>query len=379
MLFKEIPGNEDVKKKLFETVKKNRIAHAQLFLGGRGDAKLSLSLAFAQYLNCAQKTKNDSCNKCHSCQMYNTLSHPDLHLVFPVLKINNIKNPTSDNFVKNWREAVLENPYISLNEWYDYLGSENKQGAIYKDEAENILKKTSLKNFEAPFRIFIVWMPERMNSIAANKLLKLIEEPPKRTFFFLISENFNQLLPTITSRVQIVKIKKFSNNDIIEHLETRYNTTKETANKIAKIVSGNLSKAIYNCKNETNQDWLKEFQNWMQICYKTKIIEIANFTDKITKIGRENQKAFLHESLGIIRECLRVNTRNDGLLKNQELEEKFIRNFAPFIHDSNCVEIFERLEKAIKNIERNANPKILFYELSLQMALLLKVKRKFAH
>jgi len=249
MLFKDIPGNEDVKKKLFEAVKKSRIAHAQLFLGGGGDAKLPLSLAFAQYLNCEQKANNESCNKCHSCQMYNTLSHPDLHLVFPVLKINNIKNPTSDNFVKNWREAVLENPYISLNEWYDYLGAKNKQGAIYKVEAQNIQKKTRLKNFEAAFRIFIVWMPERMNSITANKLLKLIEEPPKGTFFFLISENFDQLLPTITSRVQIVKIKKFSNNNIIKHLQTRYNTTKEKANKIAKIVSGNLSKAIYICKN----------------------------------------------------------------------------------------------------------------------------------
>ena len=379
MLFKDISGNEDVKKELFEAVKKNRIAHAQLFLGGGGDAKLPLSLAFAQYLNCEQKANNESCNKCHSCQMYNTLSHPDLHLVFPVLKINNIKNPTSDNFVKNWRKAIIKNPYISLNEWYDYLGSENKQGAIYKDEAENIQKKTSLKNFEAAFRIFIFWMPERMNIITANKLLKLIEEPPKGTFFFLISENFDQLLPTITSRVQTVKIKKFSNNNIVEYLQKNHNITKEKANKISRIVSGNLSKAIYICKNETNQEFLKEFQNWMQICYKAKITETGNFTDKITKLGRENQKEFLHESLGIIRECLLVNTHNDGPLKKQELEEKFVRNFAPFIHESNGVEIFERLEKAIKNIERNANPKILFYELSLHMMRLLKVKYNFVN
>ena len=379
MLFKDISGNEDVKKELFEAVKKNRIAHAQLFLGSRGDAKLPLSLAFAQYLNCEQKANNDSCNKCHSCQMYNTLSHPDLHFVFPVLKTNNIKNPTSDNFVKNWREAIIKNPYISLNEWYDSLGSENKQGAIYKGEAENIQKKTSLKNFEAAFRIFIFWMPEKMNSVTANKLLKLIEEPPKGTFFFLISENSDQLLPTIISRVQTVKIKKFSNNNIVEYLQKKHNITKEKANKIARIVSGNLSRAIYICKNEPNQNFLKEFQNWMQICYKAKIIEIANFIDKITKIGRENQKVFLYESLRIIRECLLVNTHNDGLQKKQKLEEKFIRNFAPFIHESNSIEIFERLEKAIKNIERNANPKILFYELSLQMMRLLKVKRKFAH
>ena len=380
MLFAEIPGNTAIKQNLIKVVANNRVAHAQLFLGNSGSAKLSLALAFAQYLNCEKRKETDSCNICHSCLMYNSLSHPDLHIIFPVLKINNIKNPLSDNFISQWREIVLENPYLSLTQWYQHLGAENKQGVIYKYEAEQLQKKVTLKNYESAFRVILIWMPEKMNHVTANKLLKLIEEPPKGTFFFMVTEDFEKLLPTITSRMQMVKTKSFKTENITNYLEQKKGLLAEKSLQIARLANGNLNTALQLSQTEIKEEThLKEFQSWMQICYKANLKELAKWTDEIAKNGRENQKEFLQYSLKLIRDCLLVNTLNESLLKTDKEETIFVRNFAPFIHGENSVSIFEKIEKAIKNIERNANPKILFYELSLQMMRLLKVKRKLAN
>ena len=380
MLFAEIPGNTAIKQNLIKVVANNRVAHAQLFLGNSGSANLALALAFAQYLNCEKRKETDSCNICHSCLMYNSLSHPDLHIIFPVLKINNIKNPLSDNFISQWREIVLENPYLSLTQWYQHLGAENKQGVIYKYEAEQLQKKVTLKNYESAFRVILIWMPEKMNHVTANKLLKLIEEPPKGTFFFMVTEDFEKLLPTITSRMQMVKTKPFKTENITNYLEQKKGLLAEKSLQIARLANGNLNTALQLSQTEIKEEThLKEFQSWMQICYKANLKELAKWTDEIAKNGRENQKEFLQYSLKLIRDCLLVNTLNESLLKTDKEETIFVRNFAPFIHGENSVSIFEKIEKAIKNIERNANPKILFYELSLQMMRLLKVKRKLAN
>ena len=380
MLFKEIPGNKIVKKELINSVTKNRIAHAQLFLGKSGNAKLALAIAFAQFLNCEERGETDSCNSCHSCLMYNSLSHPDLHLVFPVLKINKIKHPVSDNFISQWREIVSDNPYLSLTDWYKYFDAENKQGAIYKHEAQQLQKKVALKNYESAYRVILIWMPEKMNLTCANKLLKLIEEPPKGTFFLMASEDFEKLLPTITSRMQIVKTKPFSTEEIISFLETQKGIIKDKALTIAAIANGNINKAINLSQNEIKENGLlKDFQKWMQICYKVNLLELVSWTENIAKKGREHQKEFLQYALKIIRACLILNINNQSILKLQKEEENFVSNFASFIHGKNSISIFERLEKSVYGIERNANPKILFYELSLQMMRLLKVKCKLAN
>ena len=380
MLFKEIPGNKIVKKELINSVTKNRIAHAQLFLGKSGNAKLALAIAFAQFLNCEERGETDSCNSCHSCLMYNSLSHPDLHLVFPVLKINKIKHPVSDNFISQWREIVSDNPYLSLTDWYKYFDAENKQGAIYKHEAQQLQKKVALKNYESAYRVILIWMPEKMNLTCANKLLKLIEEPPKGTFFLMASEDFEKLLPTITSRMQIVKTKPFSTEEIISFLETQKGIIKEKALTIAAIANGNINKAINLSQNEIKENGLlKDFQKWMQICYKVNLLELVSWTENIAKKGREHQKELLQYALKIIRACLILNINNQSILKLQKEEENFVSNFASFIHGKNSISIFERLEKSVYGIERNANPKILFYELSLQMMRLLKVKCKLAN
>lgn len=378
MLFAEIPGNENIKKEWIGAVRNNKIAHAQLVVGKNGNAKLALALAYAQYLNCESPKENDSCNQCHSCMMYRSLAHPDLHIVFPVLKIEKYNNPISDNFISQWREIFMQNPYFALQDWFNYLGGDNKQGVIYKQEAEEIQRKTTLKRYGFKYRIFVIWMPEKMNDVAANKLLKLIEEPPQGTVFLMVSENPDQLLPTIISRLQRIKTPTFSTSEVSQYLQEKLEIEQQRAQHIATIVDGDLNAAIGLCQEEMDQSPLKDFQRWMHICYKASLLELADWTDEFAKKGRENQIMFLQYATKIIRGCLWVNLQNESYLQLSSAEQEFIRNFSPFIHEKNQFLIFNRIDESIRNIESNANVKILIYELSLQLMKLLKVKRKLA-
>ena len=379
MLFKDIIGSNAVKKQLTEAVKNNRISHAQLFSGKSGSAKLALALAYSQYLNCENKTENDSCGFCSSCLKFSNLSHPDLHLIFPVLKVNGVKTPTSDSFVNNWRELILSNQYVSINDWIDSFGADNKtgkQGSIYIDEAASIQRKLSLKNYEAEYRVVLIWMPERMNLTVANKLLKLLEEPPKGTIFILVSEDANNLLPTIISRLQTLKIPDFNTEDIAHYFG---GITLEKAKQLKNITDADLGKMIkIQQDSEGILDLFEEFSAWMRLAYKMDVGGISKWVDKISTMGRKHQKLFLSYAIKMIRECLILNFANSSLLKTNDKEHTFISKFSPFIHEENSVMIVEELEKSIKSINRNANAKILFFELSLKMVKFLKVKRKFA-
>ena len=379
MLFKDIIGNNAVKNKLTEAVKNNRISHAQLFLGKSGSSKLALALAYSQYLNCENKTKNESCGSCSSCLKFSNLSHPDLHLIFPVLKVNGIKNPTSDSFVNKWRELVLSNQYISINDWIDSFGAENKtgqQGSIYIDEATSIQRKLSLKNYEAEYRVVLIWMPERMTLTVANMFLKQLEEPPKGTIFILVSEDANNLLPTIISRVQTLKIPDFNPEDIVHYFR---GITLEKAKQLKNITDADLGKMIkIQQDSEGILDLFEEFSTCMRLAYKMDVGGISKWVDKISTTGRKHQKLFLAYTIKMIRECLILNFTYSSLLKTNEKEHAFISKFSPFIHEENSVMIVEELEKSINSINRNANAKILFFELSLKMVKFLKVKRKFA-
>jgi len=379
MLFKDIIGNNAVKKQLTEAVKNNRISHAQLFFGKSGSAKLALALAYSQYLNCENKIENDSCGRCSSCLKFSNLSHPDLHLIFPILKVNGVKTPTSDSFVNNWRELILSNQYVSINDWIDSFGADNKtgkQGSIYIDEAASIQRKLSLKNYEAEYRVVLIWMPERMNLTVANKLLKLLEEPPKGTIFILVSEDANNLLPTIISRLQTLKIPDFNNEDIAHYFG---GITLEKAKQLKNITDADLGKMIKIQQDSEGILYLfEEFSAWMRLAYKMDVCGISIWVDKISTMGRKHQKLFLSYAIKMIRECLILNFANSSLLKTNEKEHTFISKFSPYIHEENSVMIVQVFEESIKSINRNANAKILFFELSLKMVKFLKVKRKFA-
>ena len=380
MLFKEIPGNNSVKKQLIEAVRNNRISHAQLFFGKSGSAKLALALAYAQFLNCENKTAVDSCGICSSCLKFNTLSHPDLHLVIPVLKTKKVQRPVSDHFIGQWRDFITNNYYGSLNGWIDSFGTENKtgqQGTIYKDEANNIHKKLSLKNYEAEYRVVLIWMPERMNLEVSNKLLKLFEEPPKGTVFLLITENTNQLLPTIISRLQTIKIADFTAEDIVNHFGQQV-VSLEKAKQLKNLTNADFGKITQILEDKEEElDLFTDFSVWMRLTYKMDIQGISKWVDNRSLKGKKQQNLFLSYTIKMIRECLIYNFASNALLKTNENEFAFLTKFSPFIHEENSVMITEKLEESIKAINRNANAKILFFELSLQMVKFLRLKRKF--
>lgn len=380
MLFKEIPGNFLIKNQLIGSVKKNRISHAQLFTGNSGSAKLALALAYARYINCEDKLSEDSCGKCSPCIKYNSLSHSDLHLIFPVLKLGGAKSAISDDFINLWREWILNNVYFSLNDWIDFFSSENKAGnigAIYKDEANALRKKLSLKNFESRYRVVLIWMPETMNTETSNKLLKLLEEPPFGTVFLLVSESPNQLIPTVYSRLQQIRVNNFSADDMVEFFKTE-NISAERIDVLRHITDSDLGKMIQLFREDSEEKTLfADFILWMRATYKVDILKISSWLDSISAMGRKYQKIFLSYVIKMVRECLVFNFADKSLLKTSEKELMFISKFAPFINGDNSVLIVEELEKAIQSINRNANSKILLFDLSLKMAKFLKVKRKF--
>lgn len=382
MRFSEIPGNTEIKKHLINSVKNNRLSHSQMFLGGLSSSKLSIVFAFAQYINCKNKQNDDSCGGCDSCVKYRNLTHPDLHLIFPVLSINNIKKVVSDHFISQWREEVLKNPYLDLDMWFDVFSAENKTGKtgyIYTQESESLHKKLSLKHYESEYRIVIIWLPEKMQVNTSNKLLKLLEEPPKNTLFLLVSENSDLILKTILSRLQITKLPNHSPEEIHSILQHKFpDKSKSEIDASISFSEGGIGESIQILQTDNfEDDNFEEYQSWMRLCYSVNISEITKWVNQRSKKGRRLQSVFLKYALKMVRNCLIFHFSDPNTLFVTEKEKVFLQKFHPFIHEGNITKISEKLEECIVNIERNANSKIMFYELSLQLMKLLKVKRKF--
>jgi DNA polymerase-3 subunit delta' len=383
MLFKDIPGHEEEKDRLIRSVQENRVSHAQLFWGPVGSGNLALALAYAQYIACENKQVNDSCGECSACKKYAKLIHPDLHFVYPVNKTEEEKkNVTSDTFLETWRSTILENPYIDINEWNIALGIEQKLTIINVDEADLILKKLSLKSFEGGYKILIMWMPERMNIAAANKLLKIIEEPPDKTLFLLVANNYEELLPTIISRLQLIRILRFKDEDIINFLKKQYNLNEEQAKRLAFLSDGNILAAIKmaNLEGEDiENEFLNYFIEWMRMSWavskKTEVMkDICKWAEKIASMEREQLKSFLKYCLYLIRESMLMQSGAHSLVKLTEKEKDFIQKFSLYININNSQLLSEAFNNAYTAIERNANVKILFLDLSFKAIKMLRVK-----
>ena len=379
MLFKEIIGQDIIKSKLIDTVINKRISHAQLFLGPEGSGKLALAIAYAQYINCEDKQENDSCGKCDSCNKFNKLIHPDLHLIFPNATTKSIKEKNhSQLFINEFRELLIEkNYYVNLNDWYNKLGIENKQGIINTLDCGIINKVLSLKSYESEYTIIIIWMIEKLYYSAAPKILKILEEPPDKTLFLLISEDHEQIINTIKSRAQLIKIPKLNNKDIEKALIEHNNYSPDIARKVSKLSDGNYIEAmqILSSTDEEKLHFIR-FRDWMRLCFNINISELNGFIDDIASIGREKQKQFFNYALKTFREILNYNYQQNYLLKYEEEELTFVKKFSSFINETNIYEISEELNKALFHIERNANPKLLFMDLSLKMNALIKQKKK---
>lgn len=375
MLFKEIIGNEKVKKRLVQSVKDNRVSHAQLFFGSAGSGTLALAIAYSQYLCCKQKQEDDSCGICSSCIKYAKLIHPDLHFYYPVNTNKEVvSKPKSIDFIKYWREAVINNPYLDLTEWLNYIDLENKQGIISVEDSADILRKLSLKSFESVYKVVIIWMPEKMNAEAGNKLLKIIEEPSDNTLFLLVSENVEQIIPTILSRTQLVKINKLSDAEIAEAIKT-YCHSENEALTIAKLADGSLNEALILAKHESDNTQLQDFLQWMRHCFNAQknVQDLMNWVENIAKMGREKQKIFILYVLHIIRESLMMGLKTE-LTKLTAEEQDLLTKFSPFINTANAHLLSDELNKAYSHVERNANPKVLFLDLSFKINKLLQLK-----
>lgn len=373
MQFKDIIGHDSVKNRFIQTVKENRVSHAQLLIGPAGVGKLPLAIAFAQYVSCLDKKDNDSCGVCSSCVKYNKLVHPDLHFVFPVVKGKGVTNPVSDNFIEQWRIQFETDKYFDLGDWYRTIGVDNAQGMIYSGESNEIIRKLSLKTYESDYKIMIVWLPEKMHTACSNKLLKMIEEPPVKTLFFMVSEEPDKILQTILSRTQIVKINAIEQNDMIPALSREFDLNDKEIRNVVRLSEGSYRKARILINNsEENAENFENFVSIMRHCYARKVIDIMDWAEEIAGIGRERQKSLLNYGVRMIRENFILNLKQPEMVYLNGEEMNFSQRFSPFINEENVWMISDELSKAHSDIERNANAKIVFLDLGLKLVKLLR-------
>ncbi|MDF1573265.1 MAG: DNA polymerase III subunit [Bacteroidales bacterium] len=374
MQFKEVFGQEQAKARLIKSVKDQRISHAQLFFGLPGTGKLPLAIAYAQYICCTAPKEDDSCGVCPSCVKFAKLAHPDLHFVFPVVNLKQAgSKPVSDDFIARWREAVIAHPYISEHQWYEVMGAENKQGFISRSESSAVLRKLSLKSYESEFKVLVVWLAEKMNASAANSLLKLLEEPPQKTIFLLVSENTDLILPTILSRTQMIRIPPLDPQSIREGLQQRYPGKEEIVQDVIRRSNGNYSTAVQLMESdELDNAHFEEFVFLMRKCYMREIIEIQKWTERIAGWGRERLKMFLTYGLRLIRENFMLNLQHEEITFMSRKESEFSQKFSAFIHQGNVFGMAHEFERAIDHIEANGQAKIVLLDLAIKNILLLK-------
>ncbi len=369
MQFKQIVGQDAVKQRLTNSVKEKRVSHAQLFLGPGGSGSLPLAVAYAQYLSCEDKQEDDSCGACSSCRKYRKLMHPDLHFSYPIF---GTPKETSIDFIEPWRRAFLENSYLDLDIWRGYLDAGNKQANINIAECHQIIKKLSFKPFESIYKILILWLPEFLDK-QGNALLKIIEEPQPNTLFLLVAQNQDQILNTILSRTQLIKIPALTYQDIERNLIESHHQTEEAAAEIAYLSNGSLTAALAMLGTES-KSYHKLFLGWLRTCFANKGLELLPFTEQAAKMGRENQKNFLRYGISFIRECCMLLSGAGNLVHLPASELETAQKMASVMTFEMIESIISELEKALYHIERNANPRILFLDVSLQLIKILDRK-----
>jgi len=382
MLFSEILGLTHVKNHLTTSVERGRIPHAQLFVGPNGSGTLPMAIAYAQYILC-QNQDGENTGGVQSCNIkFKHLAHPDLHFAYPVATNDKVKkHPTANHFAEEWRTFIKENPYGSIFDWYLLLGIEKKQGQIGVDEALDVVKKLSLKSYEGGYKVMLIWMANKMNIAASNKLLKLIEEPPEKTVFILITEDEEQLIQTIRSRCQVLHFPPLGEQVIKEAIQKKENISDTEALKIAHQANGDYSKALHllhqDGGDEQFEDW---FIQWVRTAFRAKgnksaVNDLIKWSESIAGSGRETQKKFLNYCLDFFRQAMLLNYGAEDLVFLEPKTNGFkLQNFAPFVHGANIMDISKELQDAIYHIERNGNAKIILTDLSIKLTRLLHKK-----
>ncbi|MGL5979468.1 MAG: ATP-binding protein [Phocaeicola sp.] len=375
MFFKDVIGQEAAKKHLITEALEGRIPHALLLCGPTGSGKLPLALAYARYISCTHPTDTDACGVCPSCIKYDKLIHPDLHFVFPIVKKKNKNETVCDDYLADFRKMLLRTPYFSFQHWLKAMEAENQQAIILGKESDEINRKLSLKSSQGGYKIMIIWLPEKMNIACSNKILKLLEEPPAQTLFLLIAEEPELILPTILSRTQRFQVRGIEEEDIANRLRNHYGVAFDEATRIAHRSEGSFLNALETIHlSEEHQLYLNLFMQLMRHSYQRKLKEMKMWSETVALLGRERQKDFLIYCQRMVRENFMCNFHQPNLVYLNREEEAFSSRFAPFVNERNIMSIMDELSEAQLHIEQNVNPKMVFFDFSLKMIVLLVQK-----
>ncbi len=378
MQFSEVIGHSGLKKQLIQTIHEGRIPHARLFYGPEGNGKLALALAYATYLSCSNRQPEDSCGNCPSCLKFAKLAHPDLHFIYPVATNTSVKDkPRSIDFLEEWRQFLLSgNAYVSLNDWYEHIGIEKKQGIINAYDCNEIVRTLGYTSYEGNYKFMVIWMVEKLYHAAAPKILKILEEPPDKTIFLLISENTDLIIPTILSRTQILKVPPIDHQAMVSHLQKLEQTGEPDLQKIASMSGGNYIEALHYLEDAADETQnFTSFRNWMLASYLFKVSEIQTINSDLAKLPKESLKAFLLYGIRIIRYCLHMNTADHPEINLRGKELEFVRNFSKYVTAGNAGALFGLFNEAIFHIERNAYIPVVLMDVSLRAGKLLQSAR----
>lgn len=372
MYFKDVVGQEAVKERLIQSARTGVIPHAQLFTENGGAGAFPLALAYARYLNCTRRTEADACGSCPSCLKFNELVHPDLHFVFPIVAKKEKKKEVCDDYLAEWRSFLKQHIYFGLDEWLDCMDAGNSQAIIYSKESDEIIRKLSLKIYEADYRILLVWMPEKLHLSCANKLLKIIEEPPKNTIILMVSETPDVILGTIQSRSQRIVVRPIAEEAIVNELK-REGLSSGDAGYIAHLSNGSLLKArVAISLNEEKSFFLEQFKGMMRNSWARNVKGMKEMADMMAGIGRERQKNFLSYCQHLIRENFMYRFQSADLNYMNLDEAGFAVKFAPFVNERNVFDLMDELAKAEYHIGQNVNAKMVFFDLGLKITVLIK-------
>lgn len=369
--FNEVIGQEMLKQRIRQDVLNMRMPHALMLAGPAGVGKLPMALALARFLSCPNHTNEDACGECPSCKKWEKLAHPDVHFVFPILK--RAKKEVCNDFLPEWRELLTTMPYFEMSDYFEAMSVASGQPIIYAKESDEITRKLSLKSSEGGARIVLVWLPEKMNEACANKLLKLIEEPPLGTYFILVSEEVEKVLPTIVSRTQQIWMSPIAKQDIANALQERFSLSPSDSAQIAHMAAGNYVRALQTIHlDEENERNFERFVGIMRASYARRIQDMKAWSDEMATIGREAGKNFLQYAQRMMRESFISNLKRTEMNYMNQSEQNFTIRFAPFINEINIIEIMDELQLAERHIEQNVNAKMVFFDLALKLTVLLK-------
>lgn len=373
MYFHNVIGQDDLKARLTDTARRGIIPHARLFCGRTGSGTFPLALAYARYLNCTDRTDTDACGKCHSCRQYDALAHPDLHFVFPIVADKKRKRTVCDDYLGEWRAMLTEHTYFDLDEWLDRMETAGKQALIYAEESDQMIRKTSLRIYEAQYRVLIVWMPERMHAACANKLLKLIEEPPARTVILMVSDAPDLILGTILSRTQRLDVRPIEADTLARALEQRNGLPPDAARRTAHLAHGDLLAAERSMGDDERQRlFLDFFIRIMRNAWKRDVRAMKQTADELAALPREQQRAFLAYCQHLVRENFVRRFRSDDLNYLRPDEAAFSARFSPYVNERNVFDFAAELADAERHIAQNGNAKMIFFDLTLRITVLLK-------